>query len=340
LTNLKENPLKKTINFNIMRKIFISFLGIIMLFSCSTNNPVDAPETVPLAPTALTGSLTTNSQITLNWTDNSTNEAGFKIERKVGSGNYLQIASVNSDITGYLDNGLSLSTSYSYRVLAFNSVGSSSTYSNEFSITTNPPAAVLSNITIGTQVWQSSNYDGTTYRDGTPIPQVTDPTVWASLTTGAWCYFNNNASNGAIYGKLYNWYALAGIFDVASLTNQSLRKKFSPNGWHVPSDAEWTTLTTFLGGESVAGGKMKSTGTSYWTSPNLGATNSSGFTGLPGGRNDGGFFANDRTNGNWWSSSEFDPAFTWSRNLDYNNTVVTSYRSNKKEGFSVRLVKD
>lgn len=100
-------------------------------------------------------------------------------------------------------------------------------------------------ITIGTQIWSNTNLDVTTYRDGTPIPQVTDPTAWVNLTTGAWCYYNNDPANGAIYGKLYNWYAVAGIHDAASLNDPSLRKQLAPQGWHIPTDAEWTTLTDF-----------------------------------------------------------------------------------------------
>lgn len=323
-----------------MRKIFISFLAIIMLFGCSSNNSVDTSGAIPLPPSNLIGTVFSTTQINLSWTDHSTNETGFKIERKIGTGTFAVVGTTAKDITTFSDSGLTSSTTYTYRVVAFNEVGSSLTYSNELSISTNPPAAALPNVTIGTQIWQSINYDGATYRDGTSIPQVTDPTVWANLTTGAWCYFNNDPANGAIYGKLYNWYAVVGIFDAPSLTTPSLRKQFAPTGWHVPSDAEWTTLTSFLGGESVAGGKMKATGTTRWSSPNTGATNSSGFAGLPGGRNDGGSFANFRTNGNWWSSTEYEPAFAWSRNLDYNNGIVTSYRSIKKEGYSVRFIKD
>jgi uncharacterized protein (TIGR02145 family) len=166
-------------------------------------------------------------------------------------------------------------------------------------------------VTISTQIWQSKNLDVETYRDGTPIPQVTDPTQWANLTTGAWCYYNNDPANNAIYGKLYNWYAVAGIHDNDPSTPNKI---LAPQGWHIPSDAEWTQLTDFLGGELVAGGKMKSTGTlqagtGLWESPNEAATNESGFTGLPAGyryiQNDG-FFASVGLGASWWSSSEFN----------------------------------
>ncbi len=209
------------------------------------------------------------------------------------------------------------------------------------SITFKRPVVNLPNVTICTQVWATKNLDVTTYSDGTIIPQVTDPTAWANLTTGAWCYYNNDAGNNATYGKLYNRYAAAGIYDAASLANPTLRKKLAPTGWHVSTDAEWTTLTTCLGGESVAGGKMKETGTAHWISPNTDATNSSGFTGLPGGyRNYDGTFANIRYDGFWWSSSELDTANAWSRNLYYYGGTVYRYLKAKTAGFSVRCLRD
>jgi uncharacterized protein (TIGR02145 family) len=169
-------------------------------------------------------------------------------------------------------------------------------------------------ITIGGQQWMEKNLDVVTYSDGTVIPQVTDGTAWAALTTGAWCYYNNDVANGAIYGKLYNWYAVVGIHDTDAATPN---KVLAPAGWHVPTDAEWTTLTTELVGESVAGGKMKSVGTTRWTTPNTGATNESGFTGLPGGyRVTNGTFYTIRYSGLWWSSTQSGSTATaWNRDL-------------------------
>ncbi len=158
--------------------------------------------------------------------------------------------------------------------------------------TTLTDGKTYTSLTIGTQQWMEKNLDVTTYRNGDLIPYVTDPAVWAGLTTGAWCYYNNDPSNNGTYGKLYNWYA---VNDPRGL---------APVGWHVPTDAEFTTLTTYLGGESVAGGKMKVTGTTTWVTPNTGATNTSGWAGLPGGyRTNDGAFANVGYNGTWWSAS-------------------------------------
>ena len=201
---------------------------------------------------------------------------------------------------------------------------------------------IMPNVTICNQVWATKNLDVTTYSDGTPIPQVTDPTAWAALTTGAWCYYNNAAANNAVYGKLYNWYAAAGIYDAASLGNSTLRKNLAPTGWHVPTDAEWTTLTTCLGGEPVAGGKMKETGTTHWYSPNFGATNSSGFTALPGGYrvNDNGNTFDIGAGGYLWSSSELDADTAWYRGVYSGGSNCARQGSFKAGGFSVRCLRN
>jgi uncharacterized protein (TIGR02145 family) len=196
-----------------------------------------------------------------------------------------------------------------------------------------------SGLQIGQQGWATINLNVTTYRDGTPIPQVTDPTAWANLTTGAWCYYNNDPVNGAIYGKLYNWYAVAGIHDNDPSTPNKI---LAPTGWHVPSDAEWTTLTNYLGGSNVAGGKMKATGTSLWQSPNTSATNESGFTGLPGGVRNGidGTFFNLGNLGMWISSSVYGTEAALSRSLFFDDGGIWSGNPNKDFGFSVRCLRD
>jgi len=200
---------------------------------------------------------------------------------------------------------------------------------------TNAPLTISQNktcsddVTIGSQIWTRCNLGITTYRNGDVIPQVTDPTQWSNLTTGAWCYYDNDPSTEAKYGKLYNWYAVNDLRGIA------------PTGYHVPSDAEWTVLTDYLGGESVAGGKMKKAGTAYWNAPNTDATNSSGFTGLPGGyRNDDGSFYSIGFYGYWWSSTEVNTNDAWFRYLDgTNGDAFRSYYS-KEDGLSVRLIKD
>jgi uncharacterized protein (TIGR02145 family) len=193
---------------------------------------------------------------------------------------------------------------------------------------------VYETVVIGNQTWMKSNLNVSKYQDGTPISQVTKPDDWAKLTIGAWCYYDNNPENG----KLYNWFAVVGVHDTASLNNLSLRKKLAPTGYSIPTDAEWTTLTSFIGSE--AGGKMKETDTSNWTSPNSEATNSSGFTALPGGICiSNGDFHFIGYYGYWWSATSADAATAWNRSLGYNSSIACRSYDDKNYGFAVRCIK-
>lgn len=193
-------------------------------------------------------------------------------------------------------------------------------------------------VDIGIQRWTKENLNVTRYSDKTVIPQVTDPAAWAGLTTGAWCYYNNDTANGIAYGKLYNWYAITGIYDAASLADPSKRKQLAPTGWHIPTDTEWTDLITFLGGESLAGGKIKAV--SGWYNGGNG-TNSSGFTGLPGGwRNNEGTFFYIGYGGFWWSSSQSGPAYASFRFMYYGEDIVFGSTANLEVGYSVRCLRD
>ncbi|HRH49372.1 MAG TPA: fibrobacter succinogenes major paralogous domain-containing protein [Panacibacter sp.] len=191
-------------------------------------------------------------------------------------------------------------------------------------------------VTIGTQVWMNSNLKTKFYRNGDSIPQVTNRKAWKALTKGAWCWYNNDSARYAqTYGKLYNWYA---VNDPRGL---------APAGWHVPSLAEWYALSAFLGGDLVAGGKMKSTGTieagtGLWSAPNTDATNSSGFTGLPGGlRFYDGTFGDIGGEGIWWSSSPWGTPYAQEAILNYSWGLLTIYYKNPvREGHSIRCVKD
>ena len=170
-------------------------------------------------------------------------------------------------------------------------------------------------VAIGTQTWATKNLDVDTYSDGTLIPEVNDPTEWANSTTGAWCYYNNDSANGAIYGKLYNWYAVAGIWNEASKTDASQRKKLAPTGYHVPTDAELNIVTDLKA--------------------------PSGFSGLPGGyRDTNGPFNNISLSGTWWSFSEYNATNAWSRELYYNAGNTGTYNYIKTSGFSLRCIKD
>jgi uncharacterized protein (TIGR02145 family) len=193
---------------------------------------------------------------------------------------------------------------------------------------------VYTSIVINGQEWMQQNLAVTKYRNGDPIPTGLSDATWSNTTSGAFAIYNNDAANNTTYGKLYNWYAV----------NDS--RGLCPTGWHVPSDGEWTTLETSLGGSSVAGGKMKSTGTiengdGLWHSPNEQA-NESGFTGLPSGyRFIFGTYNYIGEVGFWWSDTEYDSTYAWNRELvgpADNNIYRLS--NGKWNGFSVRCVKD
>ena len=212
----------------------------------------------------------------------------------------------------------------------------------------------FTSVIIGSQEWMSENLSVATYRDGTPIPQVTNPTEWDSLTTGAWCWYMNDSVNyAASYGRLYNWYAVVGIHDAASEADPALRKQLAPADWHVPSDAEWSTMINFLdptadGGNNpnIAGGMMKTTGTiedgtGLWYAPNEMASNVSGFSGAPGGYRDGnGEYNSIGYIGYWWSSSEYDTGNAWGRFLYYDFGIAGRDYNDRQDGFSVRCLRD
>jgi uncharacterized protein (TIGR02145 family) len=193
---------------------------------------------------------------------------------------------------------------------------------------------VYKTIVIGTQEWMAENLNTSIYRNGDVIPTNLDNTTWQNTISGAWAYYNNDASYECPYGKLYNWFACTDS------------RGLCPTGWHVPSDAEWTVLTDYLGGEAVAGGKMKTTGTSeaasgLWYSPNQGATNSSGFSGVPGGVRDGfGYYGNIVDYGRWWSSTEVDTIDARDRGLNHGYDDFFRLYNHKKDGFSVRCLRD
>ena len=210
-------------------------------------------------------------------------------------------------------------------------------------------------VLIGAQCWTKENLRVRRYNNGTSIlfdasgDSGGSSTTWQNLKIGAHTIYAHDSttttpSNRTKYGYLYNWYAAKGIYTTGNIQSTDTLN-ICPSGWHVPTDAEWTTLTTELGGESVAGGKMKSIGTAYWNSPNTGATDESGFSALPGGyRNSDGSFYNIRNNAFFWSATEFDSLNAWSRSLNIyigsvnrNNTISDYFKS---VGASVRCLRN
>ncbi len=241
-----------------------------------------------------------------------------------GTGSFI------SNITDLIAN-----TTYYLRAYATNKVGIG--YGNVISFTTVDSTVndidgnVYHTLTIGTQVWMVENLRTTKNNDGTAIPNVTEASGWAALSTPAFCWYNDDeARYKNVYGALYNWYAVN-------------TGKLCPKGWHVPVDAEWTTLVNFLGGDSLSGGKLKETRTTHWSSPNTGADNSSGFSALPGGcRDDAGLFWVVGRYGYWWSATKVNATSAWYWYLGYSDSRVTRRNDDNGEvyGFSVRCIKD
>lgn len=188
-------------------------------------------------------------------------------------------------------------------------------------------------ITIGTQIWMQKNLAVKTYRNGDAIqyiPYEQGNTLWSTTTSGAWCYYNNDPATEAVYGLMYNAFA---VLDPRGL---------APKGWHVPSGEEWSILTAYLGNASVAGGKIKAI-SDLWLSPNTGATNSSGFTGLPGGYRAGsssGTFYNITRGGYWWSTQLSGANSCYAKWVFYDRTNLVSAIFGKNTGVSVRCIKN
>ncbi len=191
---------------------------------------------------------------------------------------------------------------------------------------------IYKTITIGTQTWMAENLRTTHYRNGDAITIITEKVPWNIITEGLYCNYNNtsNLDTIATFGRFYNWYAITDNRNIA------------PVGWHIPSDEEWTTLTDYLGGETVAGLKLKETGTTHWQGPNTESTNESGFTALPCGTRDFDGSSVDIGNYvNFWSNTEYSTNNIWYRFMHYNNNDFFRHNVDKKVyGLSVRCIKD
>jgi uncharacterized protein (TIGR02145 family) len=259
----------------------------------------------------------------------STNENPTTSDSKVSNG--TAATGLNLQI-----NGLTDGTTYYVRAFAINSVGTS--YGDQVSFITSPPVKTdpvsdvdgntYKTIAIGAQVWMAENLRTTKYNDGTNIPLVADSANWRRLITPGYCWYDNDKNYKRPYGALYNWLTV----DTG---------KLCPTGWSVPSDDQWTELTTFLGGENIAAARLKESGTTHWTSPNLGALDSYGFAALPAGARGAqsvfGLMGND---GNWWTSTEDATGTAWARTMRNNQIAVGRNAGNKRSGYSIRCIKD
>ncbi|MCK9412028.1 MAG: fibrobacter succinogenes major paralogous domain-containing protein [Prolixibacteraceae bacterium] len=323
--------------------VVIAGLMLLLFFGCKKEIKIEVPATIPVLTTN-TANITTNSadidgKVTSNGGSAVTTQGicwGIN-ENPTIAGSKTSIGTGSESFTIKIK-GLSPGTTYYVRSYATNSTGtgygdqkSFQTFNETLNeIITDSDGNRYHSVTIGTQVWMVENLRTTKYRDGTPLPNVTDGNSWGTLTTGAYCWCNNDGpTNKNTYGALYNWYAI----NTGNLC---------PTGWHVPTTVEWTTLTDYLGGLDVAGGKLKQTGTTGWADPNAGATNETGFTAVGGGsrNNTNGAFAQIGTNGYWWSATESTTTGSLRRGMGYPNASVTVNAHPKNYGLSVRCIKD
>jgi uncharacterized protein (TIGR02145 family) len=363
-----------------MKKLFL--FSALLIFACSSDEGNDCVYEPTLSTEAVTE--ITETSATLNGVISIVSEncevalgemQGFVYSTNPSPTNDDNVEVVyGTDISTTIDN-LSPNTTYYVRVFITNSLGEF--YGNEIDFTTNQISLIncdgnpVPTIVYGTQEWTVENACHITYRDGTPIPQVTDNDEWANLTTGAWCFYDNNPDKGV----LYNWYAIVGIYDLASLSDTTLRKEFSPNGWHIPTENDWFQFVSFLDENGYSSnddiiieencssssynflakslssnyGWEENSSTSYAVGNNQSINNTTGFNAYPTGfRGTGGEYYNEGKVLNFWGIPECDEQDMYlTRYLTYSTFELGKlfYSFNdavnfKKNGMSVRLVKD
>lgn len=357
-----------------MKKLLL--LSALLIFACSSDSEGNDCIYEPTLSTEAVSEITETSA-TLNGVISIVSEncdialgemQGFAYSTNPSPTNNDNVEVVyGSDISTTIDN-LTPNTTYYVRVFITNNLGEF--YGNEMEFSTNDEVVscdgiAYDSIVYGIQEWTVENACHITYRDGTPIPQVTDSDEWANLTTGAWCYYDNDPTKPI----LYNWYAVMGFHNSASFLDQNLRKEFAPEGWHVPSDTEWTTLEEHLiangynydgstTGNKIAKAMASTTEWDMCTSfcegavgNNQSLNNSSGFNALSQGfrYQTGTFGVNEGTDATFWTSTEYNignenqlpgSQGAWERYLFYNRSDFALGLSNCRKGFSIRFVRD
>jgi uncharacterized protein (TIGR02145 family) len=320
---------------NITKLTIIIFLILLCtLYSCRN-------EDIPTLTTSGITSITTTSAVSGG---NIISDGGAEITSRGvcwnSEGNPTVANKTTSDGTGtgsFNSNLMHLipNTYYHLRAYATNRIGTG--YGDEQGFATLDLARDSINdvdgntyltVMIGTQTWMAENLKTTKYNDNTSIPLVTDNSEWNNLNSPGYCWYNNDAlTYKSDYGALYNWYTVATM-------------KLCPSGWHVPTDDQWLILETYLGGESVAGDKLKETGQTHWIISNAGVTNETGFTALPGGGRVDGAFTSIGLAGAWWTSTAYDTQNALCYELDADIVELLSGNLSKRLGFSVRCIKD
>ena len=313
----------------------LSIIGILYILtsSCSKEKTVTLPELSTSSPADITsasaasgGTISSDGGSAISargvcWgihynptvSDNITSDGS-------GAGTFL------SSVTG-----LTSGTDYYIRAYATNSTGTA--YGNELLFITpltDNDGNVYNTVIIGTQVWMTENLRTTTFNDNTAIPNVSDNATWGTLSTPAYCWYKNDVySNKTIYGSLYNWFSVN-------------TGKLCPTGWHVADEKEWTHLADYLG-INIAGIILKDVGTNHWSSPNQDASNAYGFSAMPGGYRTGlaaGSFRAMGYLGYWWTATEYDMTGARGRQMRFDSDYIIPGTGLKKNGYSVRCIKD
>lgn len=328
---------------------FIGYLGGFAPDTISTSLSAGGEYTfsihadrLPLLATVAAGNITAG---TAGSGGRVTSDGGFPVTSRGVCWNPLRVPTIADDKTEdgagagdftSLLSGLSPRTMYFVRAYAVNGAGVG--YGPALAFVTAQDGSgtfadidgnVYQTLVLGTQTWMAENLNVTRARTGDTIPNVPDAAGWRARKTAAWCHYDNDPAKSLLYGRLYNYFAAADSPDIA------------PAGWHVPSDDEWQILVEYLGGDAVAGGRMKEPGTAHWLAPNTGATNESGFTGLGAGRRDlDGFFIERGAATRFWSTTANHSTNSWIRALSAGNAAALFDNENKRSGLSIRCVKD
>jgi len=339
-----------------MKYYYFLTITAILFISCQElvppNEPMDTPKPINTSiPVVSTNAITDFKETQATGGGNVSSEGGSPVIARgvcwstnyyptiydnktingMGSGNF------NSSITGLAKN-----LKYYARAYASNNCGTGYGQVIELSTTTSVGGTetdidgnLYHTIKIGSQTWMIENLKTTRFSNGDQIPSVTDDTYW-TLLSSAWvskpgyCNYNNNENHAATYGRLYNWCTV------------NDKRGIAPKGWHIPSRSEWQTLIDYLGGDSLAGAKLKEAGYQNWKNPNTGATNSSGFTALPGGYRSGntGYFYELGSAGYWWTSTDNGIFGAISVELHNTTRIINKCANWEDYGFSVRCIKD
>ena len=317
------------------------------VINITLTEPVGNPPELPDNPTPINNATSVSTNINLSWT--CTDPDGDPLTYDVHFGTDVNPPLLNSgqSETIYDPGALIEETTYYWKIVAHDD-NSNSTIGDIWQFTTSSTVTdidgnVYQTLVIGDQEWMTENLKVTHYRNGDPIPNVTDNSTWAGLSTGAYCVYNNTPSNADTYGNLYNWYAVDDIRGLA------------PVGWHVPSDEEIMELEMYLGMSQSQASSTGNRGTNegsklagradLWTNGGLENDpefNTSGFSFLPGGHRycSSGYFGDMDYHGSFWSSTEGNAGNAWYRSLRYSNTTVYRNDSSKQIGFSVRCLRD